>query len=341
MALLDDLEHPIVLAPLAGGPSTPELTAAVAEAGGFAFLAAGYLTPEALAEQIAQTRSLTDRPFGVNLFVPGRPSDPAAVAAYAAELAPEADRLGVALGEPRSDDDHWGAKVGLLLADPVAAVSFTFGCPQPSVIDQFHAANTEVWVTVTNPDEADHAVRAGADVLVAQGTEAGGHRGTWTDGDPFAPGIGVLAFVQLLRSSGPAPIVAAGGIGTGGGIAAVLAAGADAAALGTAFLRCPEAGTNAVHRAALEGTEPTVLTRAYTGRLARGIRNRFHDEHAATAPSAYPEVHHLTAPLRAAARAQGDASVVNLWAGQAYPLADDHPAAEVVARLAAELAMVR
>jgi nitronate monooxygenase len=219
----------------------------------------------------------------------------------------------------------------------VGAVSFTFGCPERSVIDQFHAAGTEVWVTVTNPFEADAAIDAGADVLIAQGSEAGGHRGTWSDRAPHDIGIGVLALVQLIRARCDVPIIAAGGIATGGGIAAVLDAGADAAAIGTAFLRCPEAGTNEVHRAALAGHEPTVLTRAYTGRLARGITNRFHQEHHATAPSAYPEVHHLTAPLRASARDQGDASVPNLWAGQAYELAVERPAAEVVARLVAEM----
>lgn len=339
MALLDDLDHPIVLAPLAGGPSTPELTAAVAEAGGFPFLAAGYLTPDALAERVARTRSLTDRPFGVNLFMPGQPSDPAAVAAYAAELAPEAQRLGVALGEPRADDDHWVQKVRLLWDDPVAAVSFTFGTPGASIVEQFHAVGTEAWVTVTSAWEADMAVGgSGADVVVAQGTEAGGHRGTWLDHGPRSEGLGLLTLVQLIRAERPVPVVAAGGIATGGAIRAVLDAGASAAALGTAFLRCPEAGTSAIHRAALEGHEPTVLTRAYTGRLARGIRNRFHDEHHASAPSAYPEVHHLTAPLRAAARERGDESVVNLWAGQAYPLAREEPAADLVARLVAELA---
>lgn len=341
MALLDRTELPIVLAPLAGGPSTPELAAAVADAGGLASLAAGYLAPDALAERIARTRELTVHPFAVNLFVPGAPADPAAVDAYAAELAPEAERLGVGLGTPRADDDRWYEKLGLLLAEPVGAVSFTFGCPGASLIDQLHAVGSEVWVTVTSPTEAEAAVALGADVLIAQGTEAGGHRGTWRDDAPGASGLGVLALVQLIRARTSCPIAAGGGIATGAAIAAVLAAGAQAAVAGTAFLRCPEAGTNAVHRAALAGSAPTELTRAYTGRLARGIRTRFMEEHGPTAPSAYPEVHHLTTPLRAAGREQGDPSVVNLWAGEAYPLAEERPAAEVVARLASELAVAR
>jgi nitronate monooxygenase len=328
------------LAPLAGGPSTPELTATVANVGGLAFLAAGYLTPQVLQERLVRTRTLTAKPFGVNVFVPGRPSDSRIVAEYAALLGSEAERLGVELGEPRFEDDYWNEKLDLLTADPVAAVSFTFGCPPPTLIDGLHQVDSEVWVTVTTPQEAAAAELAGADVLVAQGSEAGGHRGTWRDDDPAISGIGVVALVQLVRANTKVPIVAAGGIATGAAIAAVLAVGADAAALGTAFLRCPEAGTSDVHRAALTGTAPTELTRAFTGRMARGIRNRILDRFSTAAPSAYPEVHHLTSPLRQAGREAGDPDVVNLWAGQAYPLTEDQPAEAIVRRLARELAEV-
>jgi nitronate monooxygenase len=341
VAVLDPLRHPIVLAPLAGGPSTPELTAAVVEAGGFGFLAAGYLSAEVLGERIAATRALTAGALGVNLFVPGPPSDPDVVAAYAERLAPEAAALGVALGTPRADDDDWDAKLTLLLADPPAVVSFTFGCPEISVVDRLHDAGAEVWVTITTPGEAVAAEAAGADVLVAQGTEAGGHRGAWRDDDPLVEGIGTLALVQLVRARCGLPVVATGGIATGAGVASVLAAGASAAAVGTAFLLCPEAGTAEVHRRALAGDAPTALTRAFTGRLARGIRNRVLDELSDVAPSGYPEIHHLTSPLRQAARAAGVTDVVNLWAGQAYPLARAEPAADVIARLVRELDAAR
>src|SRR4051794_3580324 len=143
MSVLGSVEHPVVLAPLAGGPSTPELTAAVAGAGGFAFLAAGYLTAEELRSRIARTRSLAAQPFGVNLFVPGTPSDRRAIAAYAERLAPEAAALGVELGDPRFDDDDWDAKVELLLDDPPAAVSFTFGCPPGALLRRFRDAGAE------------------------------------------------------------------------------------------------------------------------------------------------------------------------------------------------------
>lgn len=331
--LLDDCDLPVVLAPLAGGPSTPELAAAVSDAGGLGFLAAGYLPPDELAGRLRRTRELTSRPFGVNLFVPGAGGDPDAVAAYARRLRHEAERAGVVLGEPHADDDGWAAKLDLLAATPVPAVSFAFGCPAPAVVARLREAGSEVWVTVTAPDEAATAEAAGADLLVVQGAEAGGHRGGATDD---RPPVGLLALLQTVRASTALPLVATGGIMTGPALAAVLAAGAAAGALGTAFLRCPEAGTSAVHRAALEGDRPTELTRAFTGRMARGVRNRFLDEHAAAAPPAYPEVHHLTAPLRAHGRAEGDPDVVNLWAGQAYPLATARPAAEVVRTVAAE-----
>jgi nitronate monooxygenase len=331
--IADERPVPVVLAPLAGGPSTPRLAAAVSGAGGLGFLGAGYLSAQRLADDVHATRGLTGEPFGVNLFVPGPPSPPDAVAAYAASLAGEAQRAGVPLGEGRWSDDDFGAKVDLLAGDPVAVVSFTFGCPAPEVVDRLRAAGSEVWVTVTSTAEARTAATAGADALVVQGAEAGGHRGGFTDSDET---VGLLPLLQLVAAATDLPLVAAGGIATGAGVAAVLAAGARAASVGSAFLSCPEAGTPEVLRQSLRGTAPTALTRAFTGRAARGIRNRLLDEHAADAPSAYPEVHFLTAPLRQAARAAGDPDVVNLWAGQAYQLTAELPAAELVRRLHAE-----
>ena len=336
--ILDRLNVPIVLAPLAGGPTTPQLAAAVSEAGGLGFLAAGYLTASALRDRIADARALTQAPLGVNVFVPGgSPAAPQVVAAYAASIEADARAAGVTLGPPRFETDDWEAKLALLTADPLPVTSFTFGCPDPAVITELQAAGSEVWVTVTNPADAQEAASAGADVLVVQGSEAGGHRGSFRD-DPAADpgGFGLLALLQLIGARTGLPLVAAGGISTGAAVAAVLAAGARAAQLGTAFLRCPEAGTPEVHRAAVAGPGETAMTRAFSGRLARGIRNSFLDAHSQDAPVAYPEVNHLTAPLRAAGRAAGNPEVVNLWAGQAHELAGDLPAAELVALLALE-----
>lgn len=329
------LEHPIVQAPMGGGPSTPALAAAVSEAGGLGFLAAGYRTADAVRSEVAELRRLTERPFGINLFVPGPArADSAALERYAGSLAREAARYGVELGEPRHDDDGWEEKLELVIEQRVPVVSFTFGCPPRPVVESLRDAGCAVWITVTTAAEAVAAQEGGADALVVQGVEAGGHRGSY---DEAAPGdVGLLALLQLVRAGTGAPLVATGGIATGRGIAAVLAAGAAAAQLGTAFMLTPEAATAPAHREALRGGAPTALTRAFTGRTARGIENRFMREHGREGPAGYPEVHHLTAPVRGAARDRGDADGFHLWAGQAYPLAANLPAGELVRRLAGE-----
>lgn len=332
--ILEQLRHPIVLAPLAGGPSTPALAAAVSAAGGLGFLAAGYRPAGAMYDDIREMREQTAAPFGVNLFVPG-PSevDERAVRAYLERLREEASRYSVDLGEPRDDDDEWDAKLAVLGRERVPVVSFTFGCPPAETIAALHEAGSEVWVTVTDVAEARIAGEAGADALVLQGVEAGGHRGAFIDRDD-AEGLSTLVLLCLVGAESELPLVAAGGITDGAALAAVLAAGAAAAQIGTGFLRAPEAGTHAAHRAALAVQMPTALTRAFTGRLARGLLNRFMVEHSLEAPTAYPHVHHATAPLRAAARERRDADGFNLWAGQAHLLAADAPAAEIVHTLA-------
>jgi len=336
--ILDQIDVPIVQAPLAGGPSTPELAAAVSNAGGLGFLAAGYLTADLLREQIASARATTAGALGVNLFVPGVPATPGVVEDYAARLSAAYPQAGADLGLARFDDDAWDAKLALLLDAPLPVISFTFGCPDVQVISAVQSAGSEAWVTVTTPAEARRAAAAGADALIVQGIEAGGHRASFAD-DPasdMSGGFGLLSLLQLVRRETPLPLVGAGGISTGAGVAAVLAAGAAAAQLGTAFLRSPEAGTAQVHRNALTQPGETAMTRAFTGRLARGIRNQFLDEHSQAAPVAYPEVHFLTAPLRAAARRSGNPDLVNLWAGQTYELAGERPAAEIVTQLAGD-----
>jgi nitronate monooxygenase len=326
-------QTPIVQAPMAGGPSTVALAAAVCDAGGFGFLAAGYRSAEEMREEIAGLRALTSRPFGVNVFAPpSAAADSATVEAYARRLAPLAEQAGVELGEPRFDDDEFAAKCSLLAEDPPTVVSFTFGCPEEALVGELRSAGGEVWVTVTDAEEAVAAARAGADALVVQGVEAGGHRGSFVDRLERVD-YGVLALLQLVRGEVGLPLIASGGIVTGAGVAAVLAAGAVAAQLGTAFMLCPEAATSPAHRQALASARPTGLTRAFSGRLARGIVNRLQDEHSAAAPLAYPQVHHVTSPLRAHGRKVGEEAVINLWAGEAHALAEARPAAEVVAKL--------
>lgn len=322
------LPGPVVLAPMAGGPSTPELVAAVGAAGGLGFLAAGALPVSRLADQIAVVRERRV-PFGVNVFVPDPDrADPDELSAYARRLAPEAARRGVPLGEPAWTDDQYEEKLDLLVGVGVPVVSFTFGCPCPQDVAALHRAGTEVLVTVTSPAEALVAANSGADGLVAQGIEAGGHRGGWLGDEQF----GLLALVRLVRSMVDVPVVAAGGIADAAAVRAVLAAGAVAASAGTAFLRCPESGAPRPHKDALVSRDftATTLTKAFSGRPARGLVNRFIERYGAAAPTGFAEVNAMTRPLRAAAAEAGDPHGLSLWAGQAHALARAVPAAEVV-----------
>lgn len=315
---------------MAGGPSTPELTIAVSNAGGLGFLAAGYRTADQLAADITRVRAGTDGPFGVNLFhVNEVEVDASALNAYARAIEPDAQRYGVKLGEASFDDDSLHQKLAVVRELQVPIVSFTFECPAPEIIGELQGDGISVWVTVTEPDEARAAAEAGADALVCQGVEAGGHRGSFVDTDGVGE-IGLLSLLQLVGAITDSPLIASGGIMDGHGVAAALAVGARAAQLGTAFMLCPEAGTNQAHRQALTRPGATAITRVFSGRRARGIVNRFMHDHDAQAPSAYPQVNHLTSPLRAAAREAGDVDAINLWAGQAHTLAQARPAADLI-----------
>jgi nitronate monooxygenase len=320
--VVERLKHPIVQAPLAGGPSTVELARAVGDAGGLGFLAAGYLTGAKLRRQIAELRGATGAPFGVNVFVPGASTaQPEELAAYLATIE--------GAGEPQHDDDQWSDKFALLLEERPAVASFIFGCPPPGDLTDLRRAGVETWVTVTSPDEARRAQEAGAAALVVQGAEAGGHRGGFED--TIEP-VGLLALLRLVAAATRLPLIATGGLMDAYAVAAARAAGAAAAMAGTAFMLAPEAATNPAHRALIGTDAPTALTRAFTGRLARGIVNRFMTDHPG-APRAYPEIHHATAPIRADARKREDADGFNLWAGQGHALARERPAGEIVRSL--------
>ncbi|MUL66939.1 2-nitropropane dioxygenase [Mycobacterium sp. CBMA 234] len=317
---LRELAVPVIVAPMAGGPSTPELAAAGSTAGGLGFVAAGYLTADALADRIAAARALTTRPLGVNLFA-SQPStaQPSEIERYATELAGEVTRYGVALGNPQFNDDHWAAKLDVALDLRPEVVSFTFGGPTADECARLRQAGITTVATVTTVAEARQAVASGVDALAVQGPGAGGHRGTY---DPLAapatqPLIELLADVLAIADL---PVVAAGGLMTADDVAAVTAAGAVAAQLGTAFLLADEAGSSPVHRTALVDPKftETVVTKAFSGRYARGLRNRFIDEHDAQAPLGYPEVHYLTSPVRKAAVAAGDPDGTNVWAGTGF-----------------------
>jgi nitronate monooxygenase len=320
--VVDGLKHRIVQAPMAGGPSTVELARAVGDAGGLGFLAAGYLPPAKLREQVQELRTATGAPFGVNVFVPGASAPNAdEVAAYLATVE--------GAGEPKHDDDGWSEKLAMLLDERPAVASFTFGCPPVGDLTDLRRAGVETWVTVATPDEARRAQEAGAAALVVQGSEAGGHRGGFDD---TTEPVGLLTLLRLAANATDLPLIAAGGLMDAHAVAAARAAGAVAAMAGTAFMLAPEAATNPAQRALIGTDAPTALTRAFSGRLARGIVNRFMTDHP-DAPRAYPEINHATSALRAEARKREDADGFNLWAGQGHALARERPAGETVRRL--------
>lgn len=334
------LRIPVIAAPMAGGPTTPALVTAAAGAGSLGFLAGGYTKPETMAANIAAVRA-EGVPFGVNLFAPNPvPVDPEAYRRYAAEIAAEGEPYGLDLAgrEPVEDDDAWADKIDVLLADPVPLVGFTFGMPSPDVAAALRRAGSLIVQTVTSAEEARLATDAGADLLFVQSSAAGGHSGTFTP-DRVPPLVPAADLVAEVAHTVPTPLVAAGGLATPADVAGVLRAGALAAAVGTVLLRAEESGTSATHRAALAdpARDRTVVTRAFTGRPARGLHNEFIDRYEARAPLGYPAVHHLTSPLRKAAAAAGDPERVHLWAGTGHRHATDEPAARILTRLAEDV----
>ena len=330
---------PLVAAPMSGGPTTPVMVSAAARAGGLGMLAAGYKSAETVEAEIKAVRA-ESIPFGINLFAPNPlPVDLDSYRAYAAVVQRDADRFGVALPtEPVEDDDGFDEKVALLVDDPVPMVSFTFGIPPRAVIAALRRAGSVVAQTVTTRDEAAQAHDAGVDMLVVQAVTAGGHSATLSPQKPLTP-VPIADLVSQITATVPLPVLAAGGLATSSAVADVIRAGATAAAVGTVLLRAAESGASATHRSAL--TDParteTVLTRAFTGRPARGLRNAFIDAHEAEAPPGYPAVHHLTSPLRKAAAAAGEPDYLHLWAGTGYRHATAEPTAEILRRLAADL----
>jgi nitronate monooxygenase len=336
---------PIWAAPMAGGPSTPDLVAAAVRAGGFGFLAGGYKTAAALRADVQAARAAGAPAFGVNLFVPGAPAgDPGAVASYVASLREEAARSGTGSGassgaepgEPTWDDDGWAEKISLLLDEPPAAVSFTFGCPPPDVAAGFRRRGTLVGITVTSADEAGLAANAGADCLIVQGREAGAHSGTFTADRAADPRPALLDLLAEVAAVTDLPLIAGGGLADGVDVGAAMAAGAAAVSAGTAFLRCPESGAHPLYKAALADPRrtATAITWAFSGRPARAIVNRFVLDHP-DVPAGYPEINNATRPLRAAAAAAGDPDGMSLYAGQGFRAAADRPAAEIIDKLAA------
>ncbi|HAD86613.1 MAG TPA: nitronate monooxygenase [Rhodospirillaceae bacterium] len=337
------IDLPIIQAPMAGGGDTPELVAAVAEAGGLGSAGATYLTPEALRAASSTVRSRTNRPFAVNLFapqaVPPRPDDGAAAVAAVTEAGAAVDAPPAELPETMADPFERNFPIAL---DSGASVfSFTFGLLPDDAVQALKARGIFIMGTATSPADAVALERSGVDAVVAQGAEAGGHRGIF-DGASGDPLIGTMALVPQVVDAVSVPVVASGGIMDGRGIAAALALGAQAVQMGTAFLTCAEAGPPECYKQALldAGPDQTRITRAFSGRPARGIVNRFMDRiegpDAAAGPLPFPWQNALTRPMRTAAARAGDAGLLSLWAGQGVGLSRRTTAADLMARLAAE-----
>jgi nitronate monooxygenase len=326
------LDLPVLAAPMAGAPSTTRLVKAAASAGGIGFLAAGYKSAELVADQIAEMHR-AGVSFGVNLFAPNpTPVRPADFHRYAAEIAPDAAEFGIDLSEmqPLEDDDQWRSKIDVLLANPAPLVSFTFGLPPADVVAVLQRADSRVLVTVTNAREAAEATELRPDALVVQSGEAGGHSGTFTPSTlPVTPVV-IEELVSRVRAITVLPLIAAGGIATPERVRDAIAAGADAVMVGTFLLRTDESGAGRAQKHAMTEGRGTVVTRAFTGRPARALRNRFTESHTASAPLGYPALHHLTSGMRAAAAKAGDAEHLNLWAGTGYASAPTGSAATAI-----------
>jgi len=339
------IRYPLIQAPMAG-VSTPALAAAVSNAGALGSISVGAQNPIQAREAIDQTRALTAGPFNVNVFchTPAQ-ADPVREAAWLARLKPYFAEFGAtpptALREIYRSFNQDDEMLEVLLDTRPRLVSFHFGLPPQDRIDALKRAGILLAASATTPAEGEQLVQAGIDLIVAQGVEAGGHRGVFDPAQGDA-GFGTLALVRLLARQSARPVVAAGGIMDGAGIAAALMLGACGAQLGTAFVSTAESAAPAAHRALLQGERAyeTRITRAISGRDARGIANRFMREIDASDASAvpdYPTAYDAGKALNAAAQAGGSSEFAAYWAGQGAPLARAVPAAELVDTLAAEL----
>ncbi len=332
------IENPIIQGPMGGGPSTPELVAAVSNAGGLGSLGAAYLTADQITETIRRIRSLTEKPFQVNLFAGGWDVHAHGDAAPMLELLAEIHRsLGLVHPEaPAPKPDPFPAQLEAVLDARPPIFSFTFGIPDADAMARLKKRGILILGSATTVQEARLLVGAGVDVIVAQGAESGAHRGTFADSFESSM-VPTLELVRGIRAAVDLPVIAAGGMMDGRDVAAAIAAGASAAALGTAFLVCPESGAPEVHKQAiLDAVEDTtVVTRAFSGRPARGLRNTFIQKLAGreSAILPYPLQNALTRAMRAAAATQGKPEFLSLWAGQGVARARAMPAAELVRRL--------
>jgi len=336
------LSIPVVLAPMGGGPSTAELVAAVSNAGGLGSLAAAYSNAERIQQDIAAIRKLTKRPFAVNLFSPQAQlplSD--GVQAVADFLRPYHERLGLKAPElPQKPIENFDEQLDAVAKAAPPIVSFTFGLLPQKASDRLKSQGTYLMGTATTVDEARQLERAGVNAVIAQGSEAGAHRGTFAVPAEEAL-IGTVALVPQVVDAVRVPVIASGGIMDGRGLVAALALGASAVQMGTAFLACKEAGTNAAYREALKRGcgDATTLTRAFSGRMARGLSNEFIAKWNASGLQhlPYPWQNAFTQPMRRAAASAGQAGLLSLWAGQGLSMLRETTAEQLMKDLREEM----
>ena len=332
------IELPIIQAPMAGGVTTPDLVASVCETGALGSLGFAYTQPEAMQRDAELVRARTRLPFNLNLFASksvGAIPDAEQRAALDA-VAPYYAELGLPRPQPVRAPFAPDVNAQLAAIETIKPAVFTFhlGDFEGKRIAGLRAQGIRVGASATCVAEAKHLEALGVDFIIAQGTEAGGHRGTYLR-DPYEAMTGTLALVRLIVRAVRLPVVAAGGIMDGAGIAAVLALGAEAAQLGTAFVTCHESGAPRVHKAAILGAkdDDTLITEKFSGKPARGIANRYMREMRDAPTLAFPAQNTLTGPLRAAAAKAGSADFPSLWSGQAAALARELPAAALVTAL--------
>ena len=334
---------PLIQAPMAGGPSSPKLVAAVSQVGALGSFGFAYTQPESMQRDMEAVRARTHLPFNLNLFASAQPGpiEPGvqrgaidAVAGYYAEL-------GLPPPEPARAPYAPDLEAQLAVAEEVRPPVLTFhlGAMQAERVRRFQALGVKVGGGATCVAEAERLEALGVDFIIAQGAEAGGHRGTYLR-NPYDAMTGTFALVRLIVRKVRTPVVAAGGIMDGAGIAAALALGAQAAQLGTAFIPCPESGAPRVHKERILAAreDETLVTEKFSGKPARGLANRFMREMGeSNAPQlAFPAQSALTGKLRTAAAKAGNPDFVAMWAGQAVALSRSLPAAELVAALEAE-----
>jgi len=336
------IEHPVIQAPMGGGPSTPELVAAVSNAGGLGSLGAAYLTPDQITDAIRRIRALTDKPFNVNLFAGGyeaeRHVDPGPMLALLTEIHEMHGLPAPTLPVP--PPDPFAEEFEVVLDARPAVFSFTFGIPDRDVMARLRARGIATLGTATTIDEARALAATGVDAIVAQGAEAGAHRGTFIG--PFeAAMIPMLKLVRGMVGAVSVPVIASGGIMDGRGIAKALACGASGAQLGTAFLTCPESGATETHKQAILAArkDTTVVTRAFSGRPARALANDFITrlEGKENTILPFPLQNALTRAMRIAAAKRGDREFLSLWAGRGVAQARVMPAGDLVRRLVEEM----